>query len=452
MSNADALARYIAAQADRYMEELRNLCAIPSEASNPAALDAAAAWCRDRLAAAGCRTREIRADSVPALVVGEVGRGARTLICVQHYDVQPAVPLELWETPPYTPAVRNGAVYARGVGDNKGHLLLRVQAVEAHRAVFGELPIRVRFLIEGEEEAGSGNLERLLEQEPGLVDGDGALKEGGGVDAAGRPELSLGNKGILYVELRARTMAADAHSAGAPYLPNAGWRLLAALATLQDAQGRVLIPGFYDQVRPPTEEERAYVTTRPFEAERIKQVYGIERFAFGHDAAAANAASILDPTCNLCGVWSGYTGPGTKTVIPAEAAAKLDFRLVPDQDPAAIAELLRRHLDAQGFSDVQVVPEEGERPYRGPADSPLVRAAQAVAEEAFGQLAVIIPNGGGTAPMWLVSHRHQLANVTLGMSHTGSGAHAPNEHIRLDNYWRALRATAGLYQRYATQE
>jgi len=452
MTARDALERYVASHADRYVEELRELCAIPSEATDPAALDAAAAWCRDRLAAAGCRTREIRADSVPALVVGETGSGARRLICVQHYDVQPAVPLELWETPPYVPAIRNGAVYARGVGDNKGHLLLRIQAVEAHQAVFGDLPIRLRFLIEGEEEAGSVNLGRLLQQDPSLVDGDGALKEGGSLDPAGRPELSLGNKGILYVELRVRTMASDAHSAGAPYLPNAGWRLLAALATLLDPAGRVRIPGFYDQVRQATDEERRYVTTRPFEADHIKRVYGIDRFAFGRDAAAANAAAVFEPTCNLCGVWSGYTGPRTKTVIPAEAAAKLDFRLVPDQDPAAVAELLRRHLDAEGFVDVEIVPEEGERPYRGPADSPLVRAAQAVAEEAFARPAVIIPNGGGTAPMWLVSHRHQLANVTLGMSHTGSGAHAPNEHIRLDNYWKALRATAQLYQRYAGQE
>lgn len=452
MSAPDELDRYLAAHAERHLEELRQLCAIPSEASDPGALDAAAAWCRDRLGAAGCRTREIRADSVPALIVGEVGRGARTLICVQHYDVQPAVPLELWETPPYAPAVRNGAVYARGVGDNKGHLLLRIQAVEAHQAVFGEVPIQLRFLIEGEEESGSGNLEKLLVREPGLVDGDGALKEGGGLDAAGRPELSLGNKGILYVELRVRTMAVDAHSAGAPYLPNAGWRLLAALATLLEPAGRVRIAGFYDQVRPLTDEERTYVKTRPFEAQRIQQVYGIDRFAFGRDAAAANAAAIVEPTCNLCGVWSGYIGPGTKTVIPAEAAAKLDFRLVPDQDPGTISTQLRRHLDAAGFSDVQVIPEEGERPYRGRADSPLVRAAQAVAEEAFGQPAVIIPNGGGTAPMWLVSHKHQLPNVTLGMSHTGSGAHAPNEHIRIDNYRRALRATVHLYQRYAIQD
>ena len=445
----DALDRYIAENKPRFVDELRELCSIPCEASDPEALRRAADWCRDRLAAAGLTSRQVTVDEVPPLVVGDGGTGKRTLIGVQHYDVQPAVPLELWATPPYEPAVRDGAVYARGVSDNKGHLLLRIQAVEAHRAVYGELPIRLRFLIEGEEESGSVNLHRLLEKEPTLVDGDGALKEGGGMDDAGRQHLALGNKGIFYCELRARTLAKDAHSAGAPYLPNAAWRLVDALRTLLDPDGRVRVAGFYDKVRTPTAEERALASAAPFEPEVKKRLYAIERFAFGRDDEAASLAATLEPTCNVCGIWSGYTGPGSKTVIPAQAAAKLDFRLVPDQDPAEVERLLRTHLDENGFADIELLASEGERPYRGPIDDPLVRATKAVAEEAFGTSAVVVPNGGGTSPMWLVSHRRKLANVTLGMSHPGSGAHAPNEHILLENYRRALRATTRLYSQYA---
>ncbi len=445
----DQLDRYIKENERRFVDELRELCAIPCEHSDRDALRRAATWCGQRIAAAGLRAREIKVDSVPALVVGEGGAGKRTLIAVQHYDVQPAVPLELWETPPYEPALRDGAVYARGVSDNKGHLLLRIQAVEAHRAVFGELPIRLRFLIEGEEESGSVNLGRLLERDPSLVEGDAALKEGGGIDQEGRPHLSLGNKGIFYCELRVRTMAHDAHSGGAPYLPNASWRLVDALGTLLEPNGRIRIAGFYDAVREPTREERAAVKAAPFEPEVKKRIYQIDRFAFGRDDDAAREASVFAPTCNICGVWSGYIAPGTKTVIPSEAAAKIDFRLVPDQDPAEIARLLRRHLDANGFGDVELIAHEGEHPYRGPLDDPLVRAAKAVAEEAFGKPAAITPNSGGTAPMWLVSHKHKLANVTLGMGHPGSGAHAPNENVVLKHYWRALRATARLYSEYA---
>jgi acetylornithine deacetylase/succinyl-diaminopimelate desuccinylase-like protein len=448
----DDLERYIAANRPRFVDELKQLCAIPCEASDPAALRVAARWCRDRLYAAGLSdARELRVDDAPGLVVGETGRGARTLVGVQHYDVQPAVPLELWKTGPYEPSERDGAMYARGVDDNKGHLLLRIQAVEAHRAVLGELPIRVRFLIEGEEESGSPNLERLLALEPSLTDGDGALKEGGGIDSEGRPLLSLGGKGILYCHFRVRTMARDAHSGGATHYPNAAWRLAHAFASLMDASGRVRVAGFYDDVRPPTRDEQDMLDRMPFDAQATKAVVGIDRFAFARDDAAAKRASVFEPTCNVCGIQSGYNGPGSKTVIPSEATGKIDFRLVPDQDPERIARLLRDHLDREGFPDVEFTAEEGEHPYRGPADAPLVRAVAAVAEEAFGKPPVLVPSSGGTSPMWLVCNERKMANVTLGMGHPGAGAHAPNEHILLGNYWRALRATTRLYSRFATQ-
>jgi acetylornithine deacetylase/succinyl-diaminopimelate desuccinylase-like protein len=448
----DALGRYLDEHRGRFVAELRELCAIPSETGNAAALESAARWCADRLGAADAGPRTLRVGGAPPLVVGETGAGARTLVCVQHYDVQPAVPLELWATPPFEPAVRDGAVFARGVNDNKGHLLLRIQAVEAYRATRGELPIRVRFLIEGEEEDGSAHLAELLAQDPTLTDADGALKEGGGVDAAGRPHLLLGGKGIYYVELRARTMVRDAHSGGATYLPNAAWRLIQALSTFVDERGRILIDGFYDDVRPPTEAEREHVSSLPFEAEDKKRIHGIRGFAWQRDEIAANLAAIFEPTCNICGIWSGFTGRGTKTVIPSEATAKVDFRLVADQDPARIADSLRRHLDRHGFNDVEATSKEGTRPYRGRLDDPVVRATKAAAESAFGAEALLVPTSGGTSPMWQVCAKRSLANVTLGMGHPGSGAHAPNENILLENYWRAVRATVDLYGRYATQE
>jgi len=449
--SGDALDRFIAARRERFTEELRELCAIPCEPSDHTALDAAARWCRDRLAAAGfADARELRAGGAPALVVGETGSGKRVLVGVQHYDVQPAVPLDLWKTPPYQPALRDGAMYARGVDDNKGHLLLRIQAIEAHRAVLGELPIRVRFLIEGEEESGSPNLAKLLALEPGLTDADGALKEGGALDSEGRSILSLGGKGILYCHFRVRTMTRDAHSGGATHYPNAAGRLAHAFASLVDVKGRVQIDGFYDDVRQPTDADRAMLERMPFDARATRAVVGIEAFAFGRTDDEAKWASVFEPTCNVCGIESGYNGPGSKTVIPAEATGKIDFRLVPDQDPMKIAALLRAHLDRHGFGDVEFSAEEGEHPYRGPADAPLVRAVAAVAEEAFGTPAVLVPSSGGTSPMWVVCNPRRMANVTLGMGHPGAGAHAPNEHILLENYWRALRATARLYSEFAT--
>lgn len=448
----DQLDTYIAEQATRWTAELRELCAIPSEATDADALRRAADWCEQRLRSAGCDARQITLDGAPSLVVGETGSGARTLIGVQHYDVQPAVPLELWTTPPYDPAVRDGAMYARGVDDNKGHLLLRIQAVEAYRAVFGELPIRLRFLIEGEEESGSPNLGRLLATDDSLTNGDGALKEGGSVDSSGRPQLLLGGKGIFYAELRVRTLTRDAHSGGATFLPNAAWRLVDALSTLMDQRGRVLIEGFYDDVREPTAEERAHVQALPFDSDEVKRIYGLAGFAFGRDDADVRVASQFQPTCNICGIVSGFTGDGTKTVIPADASCKIDFRLVPDQDPGRIALLLRAHLDRHGFADIESVYKEGTRPYRGRWDDPLVRAAKSAAEEAFGREAHLVPTSGGTSPMWAVCHKRGLANVTLGMGHPGAAAHAPNENIVLANYWKAIRATTRLFSLYSTQE
>ena len=448
---SDPLQRYLEANKDRFVRELVELCTIPCEAADAAALDAAAQWCRDRLVAAGCEARVLRVDGAPALVVGETGAGKRTLVGVQHYDVQPAVPLDLWKTPPYQPAMRDGGVYARGVDDNKGHLLLRIQAIEAHRAVFGELPIKIRFLIEGEEESGSMNLDRLLALEPTLTEGDGALKEGGALDSEGRPVLSLGGKGILYCHFRVRSMSRDAHSGGATHYPNAAWRLAHALASLMDERGRVTIAGFYDDVRTPTQAERRMVAEAPYDAKAMKELLGIERFAFGRTDDEVRYAAVFEPTCNVCGIESGYNGPGSKTVIPCEATAKVDFRLVPDQDPAKIAALLRAHLDRGGFADVVFSAEEGEHPYRGAADAPLVRAVKAVAEAEFGKPAVVVPNSGGTSPMWVVCNSRKMPNVTLGMGHPGAGAHAPNEHILLDNYWRALRATTKLYSLFASQ-
>src|SRR5256885_9651541 len=288
----DALDRYIGAQHERFTEELRELCAIPCEASDGAALDTAARWCRDRLRAAGfADARELRTEGAPALVVGETGSGKRTLVGVQHYDVQPAVPLDLWTSPSYEPALRDGAMYARGVDDNKGHLLLRIQAVEAHREVFGELPICVRFLIEGEEESGSPNLAKLLALEPALTDGDGALKEGGALDGEGRPLLSLGGKGILYCHFRVRTMARDAHSGGATHYPNAAWRLAHAFASLMDEKGRIQIGGFYDDVRKPSDSDRAMLERMPFDARATREGVGIESFGFGRDGDDAQRAA-----------------------------------------------------------------------------------------------------------------------------------------------------------------
>jgi acetylornithine deacetylase/succinyl-diaminopimelate desuccinylase-like protein len=236
-------------------------------------------------------------------VVGEIGGGRLTLTCVQHYDVQPAQPLDLWTSPAYQPTKRDGRLFARVAADNKGQLLLRIQAIEAYQDAIGPLPCRVRFLVEGEEESGSPNLGRLLDQRADVRRADAALQEGGGIDEHGRPTLICGVRGICYVQLGVRTLAYDAHSGAAQLLPNAAWRLVDALTTLWSANGRVLIDGFHDTVRGPTEGQLAHLRSVPFEEDELKRIYGTPQFVAGRTGLAAQAAMIFEPTCNIAGIW-----------------------------------------------------------------------------------------------------------------------------------------------------
>ena len=431
--------------------ELEALCRIRSEAVDPAGLREAADWVGERLRRAGAEVDLVELDSVPPLVVGEVGDGPLILNAVQHYDVQPAAPLDLWTTQPYEPDVRDGRLYARGASDNKGQLLVRIQAVEAYRDAIGELPCRIRFLIEGEEESGSVNLGRLLDARPGLRKADAALQEGGSVNEHGAPVLICGVRGLVYVELSVRTLRFDAHSGGAQLYPNAAWRLIEAISTLwSNAEGRVRIAGFYDSVRGPTDAQLAHLRDNvPFEEPQLKEIYGTDAFVAGRTGLDAQAAQIFEPTCNVAGIWSGWTGPGSKTITPAEARVKLDLRLVPGQDPWEIRRLLRAHLDACGFADVAITDLGHEHPFWTPIDAPIVEAASRAAEETFGQGAIRQFSSPGTAPMYEVCAADAVPMVAMGCGDHHARAHAPDESVDLERYAQAARALGRLIAYWA---
>jgi acetylornithine deacetylase/succinyl-diaminopimelate desuccinylase-like protein len=444
--NLDAFDRLVAERMAAWTAELEELCRIRSEAVDRAGLREAADWVAARLTRAGAAVELIETEGAPPLVVGELGNGPLLLNAVQHYDVQPADPLELWTSPPYEPSIRGGRLYARGASDNKGQLLVRIQAAEAYREAVGELPCRIRFLVEGEEESGSVNLGRLLDTKAGLRRADAALQEGGAVNEHGQPVLICGVRGLVYVELSVRTLRFDAHSGGAQLYPNAAWRLLEALSTLwSNADGRVLIDGFYDAVRRPTEAQLAHLRDNvPFEEAELKDIYGTDRFVAARTGLDAQAAQLFEPTCNVAGIWSGWTGEGTKTITPAEARAKLDLRLVPDQDPSEVRRLLRAHLDARGFDDVEITDLGREHPYWTPIDAPIVDAAARAAEDAFGRPAIRQFSSPGTAPMHEVCATDAVPIVAIGCADHHSRAHAPDESISLERYAQAARAIGRL--------
>jgi acetylornithine deacetylase/succinyl-diaminopimelate desuccinylase-like protein len=309
------------------------------------------------------------------------------------------------------------------------------------------LPCTVKFFLEGEEEIGSPNLAPAVRDHAQLLTADGCIWEGGGVNWQGSPTISLGLKGILYLELMARGPNRDVHSSYATVVSNPAWRLAWALATLKNAEEEILIPGFYDAVRHPTEGELNALRHIPSEEGQLLESLGLPRLLKGAAGVEYQRRLQMEPTCNICGIISGYTGEGTKTVLPEEARVKLDFRLVPDQDPQDIVGKLRSHLDNGGFEDVEIVSWDGERAARTPLDHPWVDVVAKAASRVYGRDTVVSPSMAGSGPMHLFTHLLGLPVSTgCGISHPDNRIHAPDENIRVEDIVMGTLHTAELLE------
>lgn len=448
-----AVEEYLDSHADEAQTLLETLCRQPSVVAQGTGMTEMADLTESLLKDAGFEMQRLYAEGAPPAIFGEQrGRSPFTLLLYNHYDVQPAEPLDLWDSPAFEPTVRDGNLYARGSSDNKGEIAARLAAIRALRAANGELPITIKWLIEGEEEIGSPHFAVIAERYADLLKADGCFWEGSGFDPDGRPELVLGTKGLLYVQLDVQGVGSDAHSGNAPILPSAAWRLVQALATLKDADGHITIPGFWDDVRPPSEAELAAIADNPDMDDKLREAFGIERFVDGLSGAALRERAAFAPTCNIAGLLSGYTGEGSKTVLPAKAMAKIDFRLVPNQDPQKILAALRAHLHAQGYDDITVTEFGGAEPVVTPLDDPFVRRIAAIGEEFAGKAAVMKPLIGGTLPL-LGSLRRFVGVPGLAAignpTYWNNRMHAPNEHIRLADLEQAVRANCFVFEELA---
>lgn len=437
----------IDAHLDDYLARLERALAQPSIAAEGVGLEEMASLLTEMLEDVGFQVEAVPTDGPPVLLARMEGRRPETLLFYNHYDVQPPDPLEGWTTPPFEPTLRDGKLYARGVSDNKGAIIARLGAVESYLRVRGSLPVGIAWVIEGEEEVGSLHLHQFVAaRREVLQNALGCVWEAGGRDARERYEIGLGCKGILYVELRARGAARDLHSALAATVVNPAWRLVWALASLKGPDGRVRIPGFYDAVRPPTPAQRAALADWEYPEEEVRALYGIESFLDGLTGDALKERLIFGPTCNIDGFHSGYGGPGSKTVLPAEAMAKLDFRLVPDQDPEGILRALRAHLDAEGFADVEIAWWEGEAPFAGDPEHPFVQMAVRAAERVYGHRPALLPMMAGTGPVHILCGQFGVPIVTAGVGYADSRAHAPDENIRLTDFVEGARYIVALLE------
>ncbi len=392
----------------------------------------------------GVRSRLMDVPGGPPLVVGEVtvDPALPTLVLYNHYDVQPVDPLNEWTHTPFDPVVEDGKLYARGVSDTKGNVVAQALAQAAIREVTGRLPVNLRFMVEGEEEVGSPHLGAFWRQHPELFRADGATIEAGGHTPEGIPEFAMGSKGILYVELRARTADVDQHSSLAAILPNPAWRLIAALRTIRDDRGRILIPGFYDGVARPTREALEHLRRNPFDPATFRKAYGVTEVFGGPTRVGRLKAYVYNATCNIDGFLTGYVGEGSKTINPARAMVKLDFRLLPGQRPRRILAKLRAHLRRKGFGDLEVIEHSIFEPGASPISSRLGQAVLAACREVYGRPAAVLPWMGGSSSTWFYTSCGTPAALPPGVGYVGSRIHAPNEHIRLDDARRAIKAFA----------
>jgi acetylornithine deacetylase/succinyl-diaminopimelate desuccinylase-like protein len=446
----DDLFRYIDSHADAFIHDLQRLCRQPSISAQGVGVEECAELLVAQMQARGIGARiEPIAGGAPLVAAEIPGDGAQTLLIYNHYDVQPADPLDEWESDPFAAEIRDGRLYARGAQDTKGNIMARVAAVETWLRVRGRLPVTVKFLIEGEEEVGSPHLAATLRERPALARADACLWESGAKDHRDVLNMYLGVKGMLYVDLEATGARRDMHSAAAAVVPSAAWRLVWALRTLKGPDEQVRIHGFYDDVLPPSAAEMAQLEriAAQRDEEAIRRDLGIPAFVKGLSGVDLVRRLYFEPTCNICGLTAGYQGPGSKTVLPRRAHARVDFRLVPNQRSDDILTKLREHLRREAYGDL-LTGAHGAEPYKTPSDAPFVEVVAETAEEIYGAPPIVLPTQAGTGPMHVVCAPFNMPAVGVGVGHPRGNSHGPNENIRLADYIQGIKHVALILERF----
>jgi len=451
MSDINQIDSYLEKNLDQSIAELSRLVAQPSISAQGIGLKECANLVADMLRARGFTAEVMDTEGAPVVFGERKGKGDKTLLFYNHYDVQPPEPLELWESPPFEPSLREGKLYGRGVSDDKSHIVARLHAIDAILDTDGDLPCNIKFIIEGEEETASVHLHDFVRDHKDKLAADACIWEFGGVDHREVPMQYLGLRGICYVELSVESLGTDVHSGiGGSIFPNAAWRLVWALSTLKGPDERIRIPGFYDDATEPSIRDRELMEALPDVADEYKRRYGVKEFIKGLTGGTdLKMEEVFVPTCTICGLTSGYQGPGSKTVLPAKASAKVDFRLVPDQKPEDIFQKLRAHLDAEGFQDVQITFLGGEPAARTDPDDSFVQTVVRTSEEVFEFPMELVPMIGGSGPSYPFVHDLGLPVATAGLGYPDTRAHAPNENIRLDLYLKHARHMARLIKEFA---
>ncbi len=448
-----AVQDYIAANRDRFLEELKSLLRIPSVSADPAyksAMTEAAGFVHQQLARLGFRSEIVPTAGHPIVYAEWLNQpGAPTVLVYGHYDVQPPDPLDLWTTPPFEPTVRDGQLFARGATDDKGQFYTHLKSVEAWLAVTGSLPVNVKFVIEGEEEVGGANLDKFLEDRKQQLACDVAVVSDTSQYAPGVPAITYGLRGIIACEVTLTGPRKDLHSGVfGGSVTNPVNALCQLIARLHDADGHVQIPGFYDGVQALTDEERRQWQELPFDEAAYRQELGVDVCA-GEAGFTTLERRWGRPTCDVNGMFGGYTGVGPKTIVPSKATAKITCRLVPTQDPQAVTrnleQFLRQHCPAGvqlKFTDFHGCPAFVFDP-----DSPYIAAAKSAIQTGFGVEPVLIREGGSIPVVSNFRETLGVDTLLLGWGQNTDNLHSPDEHFSLDAFQRGIASSAALWQK-----
>jgi len=436
------------------VSDLQKLIQQPSVSAKNLGLEECAGLVVQMMKKSGIQAEILRVKKgVPPAIYGEVKSKKnpdKTLLFYNHYDVQPEEPLELWDDKPFSGKIKGNKIYGRGSADDKGELITRIKAVESFLKTTGDVPCNIKFFIEGEEEIGSVHIEDYLSRYQEKLSCDAVIWEFGYVDEKDRPIISLGMKGLLYVELSKTESIRDAHSSLAVIIENPAWRLVEALKTLRDSNGRVLIKDWYKEVDKFTPQDLKIIASEPFDENSFKKEYGIKKFVGDKKGVAIKKALVGEPTCNIAGFTSGYEGPGAKTVLPSKALVKIDFRLIPKMDPEKQLLRLKKHLKQNGFGDIVVTKIHGEAAARTRLSDPFVKTVKKAADESFGK-SILSVSSAGTGPMFsFVKFLHSPC-IAVGSTYVFARIHSPNEFARIDLLRKTTKCMCKIIRNFAAQ-
>ncbi|RIU90184.1 M20/M25/M40 family metallo-hydrolase [Oceanobacillus picturae] len=439
----DQIREFVEKNKEEYLETLFTLLRQKSISAQNIGMEETSAMLLEMLADIGMDSRLIETDGHP-VVYGEMMKEDNdfTLLIYGHYDVQPADPIEEWNSAPFEPTIRDGKIYCRGVGDNKGQLMAQILALKSYQEVIGDLPINIKLVFEGEEESGSPNIAKFVSEHRDLLKADLVYTSDGPMHESGAPFVLLGVRGMLYVELNAKGSDWDNHSGNKGNIaPNPAWQLVDLLGTMKDDEGNILIEGFYDDLQKPTANEEELISTLPYDAEQVADQIGYKGFDMTREEYYRKLT--LEPTLNIAGFHSGYGGEGAKTIIPSTAMVKMDMRLIIDQDPNDILEKFIKHVHKHA-PGVEVVSHGSMKPSRTSPDLEVVKVVKEAVKEAYHKEPVLQPSLGGSLPDYVWTQILGVPSVIVPYANSDEANHSPNENLDVDNFFKGVICTCSV--------